>query len=285
MEFINSARPSPIAGSWYAGDAHSLSSQVDAYLNEVKLKPEDLSGEVIGLLAPHAGHRYSGRTAAYAYKAIAPHPRPLVVILSPFHQRVAGDFLTSAFRAYQTPLGEVSLAQEELCALETRLSARGLPLIQLTHEQEHSLEIQLPFLQRVWQTPFWLLPVMLRTHDFRLLEGFAQELHSVLAGKDCLLIASSDLSHFFPLETAQQFDAETLKRIQMNDPRGVLLGEMEGSAPACGAPAIAVMLMVTKMMGAQKVQILNYSTSADASGDDSSVVGYAAAVVSRPLSP
>src|SRR4030065_953239 len=107
MELLSEARPSPIAGTWYLGDPVKLAQQIDAFLNAAKLSDDDLSGRVIGLLAPHAGHRYSGRTAAYAYKAIQDKPRKLVVILSPYHPYSKEDVLTTAHTAYQTPLGKV----------------------------------------------------------------------------------------------------------------------------------------------------------------------------------
>jgi AmmeMemoRadiSam system protein B len=282
MEFRSDVRPSPIAGAWYAGSPETLTRQVDEYLQSAKVKKEDLKGKVIGLVSPHAGHRYSGRTAAYAYKALADHPRDLVVILSPLHQFYPADFSTTAHRAYWTPLGEVEVAQEELNALDKGLSAQGLELYQVTQDEEHSLEIQLPFLQRVWKKSFRLLPVMIRVHESRKLKIFANALYESVKNTDCVIVASSDLSHYSPLSAAEALDAETLKRIQQADPEAVLAGELTGEAPACGAGAIAAMLWTTKLMGAKSVQILNYSTSADSTGDENGVVGYGAAAVLTP---
>jgi hypothetical protein len=234
---------------------------------------------VIGLLAPHAGHRYSGRTAAYAFKAIEDKPRKLVVILSPFHPYFQGDFLTTAHSAYQTPLGKIAVAETELLTLEMLLNNKGIILSQISMDKEHSLEIQLPFLQRAWKTEFALLPLMVRSHDPKSLNYFAQALFQVIKDKDFLLVASSDLSHFYPLETAELLDGEMLRRINSFDPISVLSAEADGNASACGAGAVAVMLWTSKMAGANKVQILNYSTSADATGDSSSVVGYGSAAV------
>jgi len=125
MDFLAEARPSPIAGTWYAGNPHTLANQMDAFLAGVKLKREDLAGKVAGLVVPHAGHRYSGQTAAYAYKSISEQPRELVVILSPMHQYYPEDFITSVFSAYQTPLGEVELALPELRVLDEQLARRS----------------------------------------------------------------------------------------------------------------------------------------------------------------
>lgn len=283
MEFRPDARPSPIAGTWYTSDAVVLSRQMEDLVQAAKIKKSDLTGKVIGLLVPHAGHRYSGRTAAYAYKAIAERPRKIVAILSPFHQYFPADFMTTDYRAYQTPLGDVEIAQTEMNSLNEQLASHGLKLTQVNNEGEHSLEIQLPFLQSVWKTDFSLLPIMVRTHDSRKIRDFAAALYEVLPAQDSLIIASSDLSHFFPLEIAQTLDAETLQRVSRFSPEDVLSGADDNSAPACGAGAIAAMLYTTKLMGAGKVQILNYSTSADSTGDNSSVVGYGSAAVFLPV--
>jgi len=279
MEFRSDVRPSPIAGTWYPGDPAKLANQIDAFIDTVKLSDEDLSGRVIGLLAPHAGHRYSGRTAAYAYKTIQDKPRKLVVILSPFHPYFQGDFLTSAHSAYQTPLGNIPVAKRELQIFEDLLRKQSFELSQISMDEEHSLEIQLPFLQRAWKTEFDLLPLMVRTQDPQALSQMAEALFQVIKGKDFLLVASSDLSHFYPLETAEALDGEMLRRVKSFDPLSILSAEADGSASACGAGAVAAMLWISRLAGADKVQILNYSTSADATGDSSSVVGYGSAAV------
>ena len=279
MEFRSDARPSPIAGTWYLGDPEKLARQVDSFLDAARLSNDDLDGKVIGLLSPHAGHRYSGRTAAYAYKAVQGKPRKLVIILSPFHPYFMGDFLTTAHSAYQTPLGNIPVAIEEVQKLGELLSGQGLSLKQISRDEEHSLEIQLPFLQRAWRTDFELLPLMVRSQDPHDLNRLAESIYQVIKGKNFLLVASSDLSHFYPLETAETLDAEMLRHVKMFDPLSVLSAEADGTASACGAGAVAAMLWISKLAGANKVQILNYSTSADATGDASSVVGYGSAAV------
>jgi len=279
MDFRSDARPSPIAGTWYLGDPEKLANQIDAFLGSAKLSEEDLRGRVIGLLAPHAGHRFSGRTAAYAYKAIQDKPRKLAIILSPYHPYTKDELLTTAHAAYQTPLGKVPVAQTELSVLERLLKDQDIKISQISVDDEHSLEIQLPFLQRAWKTDFSLLPLMVRSQDPNLLNHLSEALFQVIAEKDFLLVASSDLSHFYPLETAETYDGEMLRRINAFDPGSVLSAETDGRAFACGVGAVAAMLWTSKLAGADKVQILNYSTSADASGDPSSVVGYGSAAV------
>jgi AmmeMemoRadiSam system protein B len=283
MEFRSDARPSPIAGTWYLGDPEKLAKQIDSFLDAARLPEGDLIGNVIGLLAPHAGHRYSGNTAAYAYKVVQGKPHDLVVILSPFHPFFSGEFLTTSHSAYQTPLGNLSVAKKELQSLEDLLRNQGLAIMQITRDEEHSLEIQLPFLQRAWNSKFELLPLMVRSQDPKNLKILAASLYEVVKERDFLLVASSDLSHFYPLDNAEALDAEMLKRVKSFDPLSVLSAESEGKAFACGASAIASMLWASKLAGADKVQILNYSTSAEATGDPSSVVGYGSAAIYKSI--
>jgi len=284
MQFKAEVRPSPIAGTWYISEPDKLASQVDAYISAAVLSEDEYTGRVVGLLAPHAGHRYSGRTAGYAYKMVAGNPRQLVVLLSPFHQYGPGQLLTTMYSVYHTPLGDIPVAQEYLRQVDDELRADGLSLEQVARDEEHSLEIQLPFLQRAWQTEFSLLPIMLRTLDGIILQTLAKAIHNAVKDEDFLVIASTDLSHFYPLDLAEALDAEMLRRVRAFSPEQVLSAEQEGSASACGAGAVAAMLWISALTGADQVHILNYSTSADTTGDASSVVGYGAAAVMRSKS-
>ncbi len=279
MEFKSTSRPSSIAGTWYTGEPTALSNQIDSFINDAKVTEEDIHGKVIGLTAPHAGHRFSGKTAGYAYKTIKGKKRDLVVILSPFHQYFPGDLITTVYQAYSTPLGEIPVDTDALVELENALKKSNIQIHQVSNDTEHSLEIQLPFLQRALKADFKLLPLMVRSHDAYLLEQSAEALFNVVKDQSFVIIASTDLSHFFPLDIAEVMDAEMLKQIKEMNPEGVLSAEKEGSASACGASAVAVMLWLTKKAGAKEAFILNYSTSADSTGDKTSVVGYGSAAV------
>ena len=279
MEFKSTSRPSPIAGTWYSSEATTLRHQIDAFINDAKITEEDIHGKVTGLIAPHAGYRFSGRTAGYAYKTIKGEKKALVVVLSPFHQYFLGDLITTVHQAYSTPLGEVSVDKDALVELEKALKKNSIPIHQVSNDTEHSLEIQLPFLQRALSADFKLLPLMVRSRDARILEQTAEALFNVVEGQSFVIIASTDLSHFYPLDIAEVMDVEMLKQIKEMNPEGVLSAEREGSASACGASAVAVMLWLTKKVGAKKAHILNYSTSADSTGDKTSVVGYCSAAV------
>ncbi len=279
MKFKSASRPSQIAGTWYTGEPTALSNQIDTFINNAKVSEEDIRGKVIGLTAPHAGHRFSGKTAGYAYKTIKGEKRDLVVILSPFHQYFPGDLITTAYQAYNTPLGEIPVDTDALVELENILKRSNIPIHQIDNDPEHSIEIQLPFLQRALKEGFKLLPLMIRSHDAHLLKQTAEALFNVIKDQSFLIIASTDLSHFFPLDIAEVMDTEMLKRIKEMNPERVLSAEKEGRASACGASAVAVMLWLTKKAGAKKAYILNYSTSADSTGDKTSVVGYGSAAV------
>ena len=279
MKFKSTSRPSPISGTWYIGEPAALSEQIDTYINDAKVSLQDVPEEVIGLVAPHAGYRYSGKTAGYAYKTIKGKKIDLVIILSPFHQYWPDELITTAHKAFRTPLGEIHVDTNALNECEQILKEKGILIHQVSDDLEHSLEIQLPFVQRALGTAFKLLPLMIRCLDSTILEQVADALFEVVRGRSFLVIASTDLSHFFPLDIAEQMDAEMLRRIKAMDPNGVLSAEKNGEASACGASAVAVMLWITKKAGAKKVYILNYSTSADSTGDKTSVVGYGSAVV------
>ena len=146
---------------------------------------------------------------------------------------------------------------------------------------EHSLEIELPFLQRVLTSQFRLLPVMVRDQTPGIIETFGRSLARVLSKRSVLLVASSDLSHFYDQLQAEQLDVEMLSRVEAFDPLGVLQAEEEGKGFACGRNAIAAVLWAAKELGADSVKILKHATSGDVTGDYSGVVGYAAAIITR----
>jgi len=281
MGAITNPRPSPIAGTWYPGDSVKLADSIDRFLSIAKVQP--VKGDIKAIIVPHAGHRYSGGVAAYAYKVVREkHPKTIAVI-SPMHQFYPGRLLTSAHDAYETPLGQViinhDLVQQLSQALSTTLADGLMPI---TRDQEHSLEIQLPFLQRIYPDGFNLLPVMLRDQSAVTARALADALFTVLP-EDALLVASSDLSHFYTENDALQLDGAILKAIQTFSPEDLYQVEAESRGFACGLGAIACVLWAGRKLGANRVDILNQATSGKVTGDLSSVVGYASAVVYQTL--
>jgi AmmeMemoRadiSam system protein B len=275
-------RPSPIAGQWYPGDARHLSSSVDGYINAAKL-PE-IDGQIIAAVVPHAGHIYSGPVAGYAFAALRGMTPGLVVVISPSHYPYPQPLLTTAHQAYTTPLGTIRVDDEAVQALDTALNAElGFGLSAVRRDPEHSLEIELPFVQRVFTNEYRLLPVMVRDQSLRTVRGLGKVLAAVLRERNAILIASSDLSHFYTQSQADKLDGELLRRVEAFDPEAVLNAEDEGVGFACGRGAVAAVMWAAKALGADKVRILHHATSGDVTGDTGEVVGYGAAVITRPL--
>ncbi|MHB1481932.1 MAG: AmmeMemoRadiSam system protein B, partial [Bellilinea sp.] len=135
MVKIADVRPSPIAGRWYNGDPDQLARQIDHYLFEAVIPP--LSGKVLGVIAPHAGHRYSGKTAAHAFKAVEGQSFDLVVVASPLHGYHPAPLLTSAHQRYATPLGEVKVDHVVIDQLNLILKQKcGVPLVPVAYDEE-----------------------------------------------------------------------------------------------------------------------------------------------------
>ena len=274
---IAEIRPSPIVGTWYSGNARELTEQMDAFISQARLPK--IPGNVFGLLAPHAGHLYSGATAGYAYRAVQGNTYELVIILSPSHAYHPAELLTSAHQYYATPLGKIVIHHKALALLQQELKKSGGEITRIAEDEEHSIEIQLPFLQRALKGEFSLLPIMLRSQSAETVHQLAQALSPIIKKYKSLVIASSDLSHFYPLEIANSLDTEILKMVGDCSPEGVLAAEKSGSGSACGAGAIAVALTLARAAGADCVKVLHHSTSGEVTGDFSSVVGYGAAVI------
>ncbi|UCD97725.1 MAG: AmmeMemoRadiSam system protein B [Chloroflexota bacterium] len=273
-------RPSAIAGRWYPADSEKLAASVDGYIQEADL-PE-IKGQVIAIMAPHAGHIYSGPVAGYAFSAVRGLQPDIVAIVSPMHQPYAQPLLTSAHQAYQTPLGSIPIDQEAVSELNSALEEDlGFGLTPVRNDAEHSLEIEIPFLQRVLRREFRLLPVMVRDQTAKVGQVLGKSLAIILAGKNPLLVASTDLSHFYNQTQAVQLDSTMLDQVASFNPMGVLQVEEQGKGFACGRNALAAVLWAARDLGANHVQILKHATSGDVTGDYSGVVGYAAAVVTR----
>lgn len=281
MKEKTNVRPSPIAGTWYSANPEELKNTVDAYIQHAHL-PE-IPGEVVGLVAPHAGYRYSGAVAGHAFKTVLGKSYDVVAVISPMHQHHPQPLLTSAHQAYRTPLGEISLAKNVLNEINDALTQKtGLSLTPVANDQEHSLEIELPFLQRAIEGSFQLIPIMLRSQSREIARELGRVLADILKNESCLLVASSDLSHFHPESTANQLDERVLSELANFSPEGLFDLKAAGQGQACGLAPIATVLWTSQDLGAKDVTLLKYDTSASATGDRSSVVGYGAAAITRP---
>jgi len=271
-------RPSPIAGTWYEGEPEILKQNIDAYLDNAALP--DLPGNVMAVIAPHAGHIYSGAVAGYAFAALRGMTPDLVAVISPMHQPYAQPLITSSHDAYVTPLGAIPIDKYVVDKLDSVLqSDLGIGLSPVPRDREHSLEIELPFLQRALASKFKLLPVMVREQDPHVSQKLGYALAKVLRDKDFILVASTDLSHFYNQDTAKKLDSEMLRQIESFSPEGVFEAERTGKGFACGYAAVSAVLWAARELGADTVKLLNYATSGDVTGDYSGVVGYGAAAI------
>lgn len=267
-------RPSPIAGTWYEGMPKPLAARVDEYLTAAVL-PE-IRGQVIGVIAPHAGHKYSGQVAAHAFATLRGLSPDLVVILSPFHSFAPYQLIITSHQAYSTPLGNIEVDKQALEELQKNLE---IPIAAIPNDKEHSLEIELPFLQRVFQHEFKLLPIMIHAQEESVAKKLGMALARTLKKKNFIIVASTDLSHFYDQQTAHIFDHEMLKCFESFNPFSIFEAEQTGKGFACGHAAVAAALWASQKLGADEVQILNYATSGDITKDYSSVVGYGAAAI------
>jgi AmmeMemoRadiSam system protein B len=280
MATIAPVRPSAIAGSWYEGNPKALAHAVDQYLDQAEL-PE-LPGEVVAVIAPHAGHIYSGPVAGYAFAAVRGEKPDLVAVLSPMHQPYYEALLTTAHAAYSTPLGQIPVDEKTVADLDARLKAvLGYGLTRVAYDQEHSLEIELPFLQRSLAGDFKLLPVMVRAQSSKVSRLLGEAVAETLRSRNALLVASTDLSHFYTQKEAVSFDTEMLRRIESFSPEQVFNAEQEEKGFACGLGALAAVLWASKGLGATTVKVLRHATSGDVTGDYDRVVGYGAAVIMK----
>lgn len=279
-------RPSPIAGQWYSANPRHLAQQIDAFIQQAH--PQPVEGDVLAIMVPHAGHIYSGPVAGYAFAALKGLQPDVVIVASPMHYPYYEAFLTSGHEAYGTPLGEIPVERDAILELDGYLRQElGVGLATVRHDPEHSLEIELPFLQRVFQSPFGLIPVMVREQSLPAIEGLGRALaHLVrsgkaLSGRKTVMVASTDLSHFYTQAEAARLDHAFLERVAAFDPAGVIRIEDEGKGFACGRGALAAVMHAARLLGADQARVLHYATSGDITGDYDRVVGYGAALFLR----
>jgi AmmeMemoRadiSam system protein B len=272
-------RPSPIAGRWYPGDPTQLAASVDEYMTRAQVPP--IQGQLIGIMTPHAGHRYSGPVAGYAFRALRDSglEAELVALVGPSHYPYPAPVITSGHDAYETPLGTVPIDHAVLDVLRQTVSIE-----QVRRDPEHSLEIELPFLQRTLGE-FRLVPLALIDQSLAMAEQLGHALADALSGENAVLVASSDLSHFYSQPVATKLDQAVLDAVGAFDPEGVIQVEEQGKGFACGRAAVAAVMIAARRLGADTAQVLNYATSGDVTHDYQQVVGYGAAVFYRSSTP
>ena len=277
-------RPSAIAGTWYPGSAPTLRRTVEGYLGGVT--PADLPGPLVALVAPHAGYAYSGATAAHAYAQIRSGQFSRVVLFGPLHRLIRGSrlgpFMVPAEDAYHTPLGNVPLDREFIAALGQRA-----PLTAVRGDEEHSLEIELPFLQ-VALGEFRLVPIMFGEHigDSGAL-GRVQGLTTALAAlwdEGTLFVVSTDLSHLDNYADVVRIDRSLVALVGAFDVPELAAALAGDEVHACGATGLITGLLAAQQVGGRGAQVLAYTSSGDVTGNKRPgvyTVGYLAAAVYR----
>jgi len=270
-------RPAAVAGTWYPARAEALVREVDAYLAAADVPR---SGHVEAVIAPHAGLMFSGAVGAYAYKAAAATGAyDVAFVIGPSHYVSFDGVSVWADGAFDFPLGPAVIDASAAAELLVSPIAHVMPR---AHQREHSIEMQLPFLRRLFPD-IPIVPMLMGLQRRETIDALAAAIARAARGRRVLLIASTDLSHFFDAARAAALDARVQDFVHAFDPEGLLdlfeqYPEQErGRYVACGGgPAIAVM-KAARDMGATVGRVLKYAHSGDVSGDNERVVGYLAA--------
>ncbi|MGA3286828.1 MAG: AmmeMemoRadiSam system protein B [Bacteroidota bacterium] len=265
-------RAPAVAGMFYERSPAALRKNIDEMLNRVQLPK--IEGTVRAVVSPHAGYVYSGFTAAHAYKLLKGRKYDCVIAVGPSHREYFDGISIYSGDAYETPLGKVPINHE--VRSELLHGEKNIVASVAGHRSEHSLEVQLPFLQRVLEE-FSIVPIIMGDQRRQLCEQLSVALARVMANKNVLLVASSDLSHFHAYDEAVLLDKRVIQAVERFN-SDVFIDELEKkSFEACGGGPIAVAMKTAQQLGANRVEVLHYCNSGDITGDKSGVVGYLAA--------
>jgi AmmeMemoRadiSam system protein B/AmmeMemoRadiSam system protein A len=273
-------RQPAVAGSFYPGNQKALRETVTSMLE--KAGPSRVTGRIVGLVAPHAGYVYSGQVAAWAYRAVEGTQYDAVVVVAPSHHvYFAGS---SIFRdgSYMTPLGAIETATDiadAIAAADPSVGSRAD-----AHTQEHSLEVQLPFLQ-VALPRLRLVPIVMGDQSLAASRRLAKAIAAGVRGKNVLLVASTDLSHYHNYAQAVSMDLVVMDHIEKYDPEGLLNDLDRERCEACGGGPVAAVMLAARELGAVRAVVLNHANSGDVTGDKSAVVGYMAAALVAEANP
>jgi len=269
---MESIREPAVAGTFYPASSIKLREAVEQYLNETALD-EDYKG-LFGIVAPHAGYLYSGKTAAYAYNAIKKQYNT-VIVLSPSHREYFPGISIYNGEGYKTPLGIIPV--NKFLREKLLFNSKNIFAGNDGHHSEHAVEVQLPFLQVVLQD-FTLVPIVIGDQRRSFLDELAYKLADSV-DDNTLIIASSDLSHFFPRDAANKLDERIEKNIENFDYE-TLMHDLETSqCEACGGGAVVAMMKTADILDKHKSKVLKRANSGDVTGDYSEVVGYLSAVI------
>ncbi len=266
-------RESIVSGSFYSSDPKALKEQINQYLDHV---PDYGIDNIVSIICPHAGYVYSGQVAAYSYKQIDPKAYSLVIVIAPSHSEYFDFVSIYDGDAYRTPLGIVEVNKEKSKMLAK--SSDSIFLSTAGHGQEHSLEVQIPFLQIVLGD-FDMIPIVIGDQSKNNIKELAEAISGVFKNENILIVASTDLSHYHPYGLAVDLDSAVEKYINAFDADGLMDDFAERNLEMCGGGPVASAMLASKKMGADTTRVLKYQNSGDVSGDKSAVVGYLSAVI------
>ncbi|MGH7336894.1 MAG: AmmeMemoRadiSam system protein B [Myxococcota bacterium] len=269
---MRDVRRAAVAGTWYPGTREALERAIDAHLASARPVTDACPR---ALVAPHAGLMYSGPVAAHAYQLVGGCAYEAVVLVGPSHF-VGFDGVSLWPRGeWESPFGPVAVA----APIADAIAAAGVGLEnQAAHLREHSLEMQLPFVARLMPgVP--IVPLVMGFQTRATAEALGDALARGVKGRDVLLVASSDLSHYQDARTAAALDAVVLLHLETFDAEGLMRALEREPGHACGGGPMVAVLRAARALGATRARVLRYADSGDVSGDKNSVVGYAAAAV------
>jgi AmmeMemoRadiSam system protein B len=278
-------RPAAVAGSWYPGTAKAIAEEVDRYLDGAG--PVEAPGRLVALVSPHAGLRYSGPVAAHGYALlrvlregagrVLREGAATVVLVGPSHRAAFDGVAAHAAGAWDTPLGRVAIDEDLAQAL---LDADPVVFDDPdVHREEHSLEMQMPFLQRLVPR-LRIVPLLMGSQSREEVQALAAALAKGLAGRTALLVASSDLSHYQPAVVANRLDAMAVEEVGRFDDEALLARLEVHRNVACGGGPVVAVMRAARALGADRATVLKYGDSGDAGEHDKShVVGYLSAAL------
>jgi MEMO1 family protein len=264
-----------VAGSFYPSNPNELKKDIDGYIKKAEKKK--LDGVLLGLISPHAGYVYSGPVAAYSYKQLIGSGVELVVVLAPSHRARFGGASVIDSGIYETPLGQLDIDEKIGKAL---INESHFTFIKEVHSVEHSLEVQVPFLQQVLGN-FKIVPIVIGAYDIDSCKAIAGGLFNCLKDekRKFVIIISTDLSHYHPYDSAVKIDRLFIDALKSADEEKVDNVLTSNKAEACGHGPVLSGLVLCKKLGASKVEILHYANSGDTAGGKGEVVGYLSAAI------
>jgi AmmeMemoRadiSam system protein B/AmmeMemoRadiSam system protein A len=278
-EKLRDIRKPAVAGQFYPGDPGTLVKTIAGFFAEVD--KETLSGRPIALIAPHAGYPYSGKTAAKAYKLLEGEEFDTVVVVSPSHTVFFKGCSVFTGGGYATPLGVVETDQDlaqKAASIHPLVYASSQGHATGSARGEHALEVHLPFLQIVLPKAK-LVAIVMGDQEEESVGALGEVLASALKGRNCLMVASTDLSHFHSEKEANRLDGAVKEAIEAYDPTELIDCLERGKGEACGGGPVAAVMSAARRLGSRELKCLDYTTSGAATGDFSEVVGYLSAVM------